>query len=76
MKLVLDEDVNKTAEFMMQEVDARKLCFVAHALAEIADLLWAHYASENECAQVVKVVRADDGVSTSSRELQPQRVAT
>jgi hypothetical protein len=39
MKIVLDADVDKVAEFMMRNLKARDLRRVAHAVAQIADLV-------------------------------------
>ncbi len=40
MKIILDPDVSKVAEFMMRNVKARDLRRVARALAQMADLVW------------------------------------
>ena len=40
MKIVVDSDVSKVAEFMLRNVKARNLQRVAHALSELSDLVW------------------------------------
>lgn len=62
MKLVLDEDVEIVAEFMMHEIDSLKLCFVADGLAQIAQLLWGRYADQHEHPQVMHIHRNVKGL--------------
>ncbi len=40
MKLVVDDDVAKVAEFMAQNVPGRKLQKVARALVQLGQLIW------------------------------------
>lgn len=40
MKILIDGDVAQVAEFMMQNIRARELRRVAHALVQVADLMW------------------------------------
>jgi hypothetical protein len=45
-EIVFDEDVRAVAEFMLANVAAAKLVSVASAVAQIAPVLWGHYAQE------------------------------
>jgi hypothetical protein len=40
MKLILDADLAKVAEFMLRNVEARRLLTVALALGQLANLCW------------------------------------
>jgi hypothetical protein len=40
MKLIVDEDVAKVAEFMRRNIDAIKLQRVARALVQLGELIW------------------------------------
>jgi hypothetical protein len=42
MKLIVDEDVAKVAEFMMRNLPALKLRRIAHGLVELGDLIWRY----------------------------------
>jgi hypothetical protein len=46
MKITLDTDFSKVAEFMMQNVPTDKLRAVAISLVQLADLLWAHFPTD------------------------------
>jgi hypothetical protein len=48
MKIIVDRDVAKVAEFMERNLIAPKLQEVAHGLAKLADLIWAHLAHDNK----------------------------
>ncbi len=41
MKIVLDSDVAKVADFMLNNVRALELQRVAHAIADLANFVWA-----------------------------------
>jgi hypothetical protein len=43
MKIHVDADVAKVAEFMVRNVPAVKLDIVARSLVQISELLWAHH---------------------------------
>jgi hypothetical protein len=40
MKIVIDSDVSKVADFMLNNVRAAELNRVAHAIADLADFVW------------------------------------
>jgi hypothetical protein len=40
MKISIERDVGKVANFMLRNVDARELRRVAHAITQIADMFW------------------------------------
>jgi hypothetical protein len=40
MKITFDRDVADVANFMLRHVESRRLHRVAHALAQMADLVW------------------------------------
>lgn len=40
MRIFLDPDIDRVAEFLLHNVPAAKLHRVAHELAKLADLLW------------------------------------
>jgi hypothetical protein len=40
MTITFDSDIKEVARYMLQHVQARRLHKVAHALAQIADLVW------------------------------------
>lgn len=44
MKISVDTDVSKVAEFMIRNVPAAKLQSVARNLSQLADLVWSHHA--------------------------------
>jgi hypothetical protein len=46
IQLIIDNDVEKIIEFMMREIGVVKLCGVAHAVAQIGDLIWAQYSDQ------------------------------
>jgi hypothetical protein len=48
MKIIVDRDVAKVAEFMERNMIAPKLQEVAHGLAKLVDLIWAHHAHDNK----------------------------
>jgi hypothetical protein len=41
--VILDTDVAKVIDFMQHNMKARQLRAVAHAVAQIGDLIWAHF---------------------------------
>lgn len=48
MKIIVDKDVATVAEFMERNLIAPRLQEVAHAVARLADLLWAHHAIDRK----------------------------
>jgi hypothetical protein len=42
-ELVIDSDVKRVAEYMLENVEAAKLLSVANAVAQLAPLLWGHH---------------------------------
>jgi hypothetical protein len=44
MKITIDRDVAKVADFMIRNVPAAKLQSVARSLSQLSDLVWAHHA--------------------------------
>jgi hypothetical protein len=61
MKIVIDADVSQVAEFMMRNVDGSRLCRVAHALAELSDLVWkAEDTQPTERRVPFKIERGND----------------
>ncbi|WP_423951370.1 hypothetical protein [Candidatus Binatus sp.] len=47
MKLIVDEDVAKVAEFMRLNIDAIKLQRVARALVQLGELIWPEQYPED-----------------------------
>jgi hypothetical protein len=43
MKVVMDEDVKRVAEFMQENVPADRLAAVARGVGQLAPILWGHY---------------------------------
>lgn len=74
MRLQVDEDVTKVANFMQGNMPARKLYLVALAVAKLAPLIWEEYSdSKNFCAFSLKGSGVEDGPGAHSPE---QPVAT
>jgi hypothetical protein len=66
MKIVVERNVAKVAEFMMRTVRADDLSRVAHALVQIADLFWQPEKTREELAayrQSFSLERGDDLVN-------------
>jgi hypothetical protein len=75
MKIVVDADVSQVAEFMMRNVDGSRLCRVAHALAELSELVWKPEDTQPaERRLSFKIERGDD--LTKSRAVESQPPAT
>jgi hypothetical protein len=61
MKIVVDADVSNVAEFMMRNVDGSRLQQVAHALADLSDLIWTpEDVRPSTTRRVFRVERGDD----------------
>ena len=76
MKIVLDSDVAKVAEFMLRNVPASDLQRVAHGLSELADLVWK--ASDIEPSQKRRIfkIERDGNVIRNSDVVQQQPATT
>jgi hypothetical protein len=64
MQIRIDQHVQKTAEFMQQNIPASKLVAVAKAMNELGPILWKQFSSED-----IQAVRLEADPIT--RESQP-----
>jgi hypothetical protein len=73
MKICLDDDVGKVAEFMERNLPARKLQAVADALAQLADLIWARHANARDfrAFDVEREGSSTNGVLADRSETRP-----
>jgi len=73
MKIVVDTDVSQVAEFMMRNVDGSRLRRVAHALAELSELVWKpEDVQPSEKQRSFKIERGNDSARNRAVESQPE----